>query len=64
MSDFILGLSVGGMAGFVLGMVVLVNAAEESTYPVNKSQWHCTASRVVNDTLPKVEECVKYERKE
>lgn len=33
-------------------------------YPVSKSGWYCTESRVVVETLPRREECTQYTRKE
>lgn len=34
------------------------------TYQLPTANWHCTESRVIKETLPRVEECTQYSRKE
>lgn len=52
------------MIGMWLSAALSVITMIVVMYPVSKSDWHCTASVRVGDTLPEQFECVEYSRKE
>jgi len=49
--------------GFAAGTVFLNEYCVRAGYWLAQREWHCTDSRVINDTLPRQEECVEYRRK-
>lgn len=50
--------------GFFLGTALLGNLVDWVFFTLRKDSYECTASRVVKESLPRVEECTQYTRKQ